>query len=123
MHTITNLTPHDIVLVRDEGGNTRFPASGEVARVSQSAHPLTFLSEEYYLPLVRMDYGEVVGLPTRKAGVVLIVSAMVRQACPDRADLVSPGELVRDAVGRVTGCRNFVGSSSAEEDFDTILNG
>ena len=40
--------------------------------------------------------------------VLLIVSAMVRQALPDRKDLASPGDLVRDENGAVIGCGNLI---------------
>ena len=60
------------------------------------------------VPLAVVAYGEVTGLPDPAPGVVVVVSAMVRAACPDRADLASPGEPVRDEAGRVIGCRSLV---------------
>jgi len=51
------------------------------------------------------------GLPEPESDTILVVSAMVRSACPERLDLVSPGSgresLIRDASGAVIGCRDF----------------
>jgi hypothetical protein len=55
------------------------------------------------VPTVRTSYGEVTGLPDPQVGVVFIVSGMVASAAP-REDVMSPGELVRDAQGRIIGC-------------------
>ena len=57
------------------------------------------------VPLITQTFGEVVGLPAPEEGKFYIVSALVRAACPDRYDLGSPAELVRDDAGRIIGCR------------------
>lgn len=36
---------------------------------------------------------------------------MTGVACPDRLDLLSPGDLVRDEKGVIVGCTNFVMNS------------
>jgi len=105
---LLNATPHAVVLHRLDGSTVELPPCGVVPRVSSIAVPLGVLDG---VPLVRHVYGEVEGLPAPEEGVVLIVSAMVRAACPDRSDLVSPGDLVRDAQGRVVGCRTLVGGA------------
>ena len=58
------------------------------------------------VPTVRTSYGEVTGLPEPWPNVVFIVSGMVAAAAP-RADVMSPGESVRDASGRVVGCHGL----------------
>jgi len=40
-------------------------------------------------------------------GCWMVVSTLVRQAWPDRRDLVSPGEMVRDQHGAVIACKAF----------------
>lgn len=91
-----NLTPHPITI-----GGLIIPPSGTVARVSV-AHDDAGTHEG--IPLVRGTYGEVSGLPAPQAGVLCIVSALVRCALPHRTDLASPAKLVRDEQGRITGC-------------------
>ena len=57
------------------------------------------------LPLVVGTYGAVTGLPELHPGVLLIVSALVRTALPDRKDLASPVDVIRDEKGVILGCR------------------
>lgn len=107
MTKILNLTPHVIKI----GGGTvgaEFPASGNVARVAMNAILDSHATAELGLPIMRQVPGPVVGLPDAVEGVWLIVSAMVRTACPNRADLLSPGELIRDTAGQPVGCIGLV---------------
>lgn len=97
--TIINLTPHDLNIHVD--GVVTIPASGEVARVSTSVETV---GDADGIPLFKTTFGEVEGLPAPREGVLLVVSAIIRAACPDRSDLWSPGKLVRDDAGRVVGC-------------------
>lgn len=102
---IINLTPHKITVVLDNREIT-FPPSGEVARVSTC---LTKSHEIQGIPVFRTTFGEVVGLPDESPDVTYVVSALVRTH-PDlvgRKDLVSPGELIRDDMGVIVGCKGF----------------
>lgn len=101
-----NLTPHSIVVVRDDGnGNITIPPSGQIARCAQISSPA---GQYEGVPLVNAKFGPVEGLPDGVPGLVFIVSALVRAAMPGRRDLASPGDQVRDADGRVVGCRNLI---------------
>ena len=102
---IVNLTPHAIVILLDDGSQRTIPPSGHVARASQRSTPVTVADG---IPLVEMTYGFVDGLPPEELATLYIVSALVRLAMPDRYDLASPGDLVRDASGQPVGCRNLV---------------
>lgn len=104
---LRNFTPHDVNLVTDADVLT-LPSEG-VARVSMSNEDrgtLT-LSNGADFPLSVSTLGEVTGLPEEVPGTYLLVSGMVRAACPTRMDLLSPGELVRDDKGRVQGCTSL----------------
>jgi hypothetical protein len=95
-----NLTPHTINLP-----NMTLPPSGEVARVSMETEFWEkLLGVEIYL----QKPGPVEGLPPLDHDTRYIVSAMVRLALPNRWDLLSPGELVRDEEGRPIGCANLI---------------
>jgi|688.fasta_scaffold218190_2 hypothetical protein len=102
---IINLTPHEIVVVGD--GATKILPSGAVARVTTTRQKVAQIGE---IPIYRSVTGAVTGLPESVDGTVYIVSAMVRLAVPSRTDIVSPGELVRDASGQPIGCRGFDGN-------------
>ncbi len=103
MATIINLTPHEIT-VHDGGSVRLIPTSGGIARVTVSREVVAAVDG---IPVSRVTLGSVEGLPEKKPDTYYLVSALVAQACPDREDLLSPGELVRDDNGRVIGCRGF----------------
>ena len=102
MKQFINLTPHAVVL----NDGTTYPASGVVARVSAT---YTDFSPE---GIAEVKFGEPVGLPAPQTGVLLIVSGLLKQACPDRADLVSPATghpaCRRDEQGRILSVPGFV---------------
>ncbi len=60
------------------------------------------------VPLFNRVLGEVTGLPKYKYGIYYIVSIMVRDAIPEREDLITVGEIVRDENGVIIGCKGFV---------------
>jgi len=104
MKTIINMTPHDIVVVGENQSRT-IPKSGPVARLNATSKCCGHFDN---IALTSTAYGPVMGLPDYQPDTLLIVSAMVRAALPNRPDLASPGELVRDEQGNVIGCRNLV---------------
>ena len=106
-----NLTPHTVKIVGGDGRvKALLPPSGMVARVEQTRVQAGHTGAYGGVECWRTSYGEVTGLPPEQARNGLIVSAMVRTACSGRRDLFSPGELVRDADGNVTGCRGLDGN-------------
>jgi hypothetical protein len=109
---IRNLTPHPIRVLREQDDSVllEIPSEG-VARVAVDAEPAGHAVQgkvrKVLVPLHEVRYGAPEGLPEPAPGVLLVVSAVVRAACPDRRDLVSPHDLVRDEAGRVIGCRGL----------------
>lgn len=102
--TVLNLTPHALNVHDLNGSVTTFPPSGTVARCSSTT---TQVGEANGFPLFSTTFGEVVGLPDPQDNVLLVVSALVRQAVPNRKDVASPGELVRDEAGNPVGCKGL----------------
>ena len=100
---VVNLTPHPIVIKQDGGTRTILP-SGTVARVGTKTVPA---GEFDGIPLFKTEFGEVNNLPQQEAGTIYIVSALVKQRLPDRADVASPGDLIRDEAGAVIGCKGL----------------
>lgn len=105
---ITNLTPHEITVVGDDGKGAVFAPSGSVARVSTVTERRGDIDG---IPVYVPTFGDVEGLPAPQAGEVFIVSALVRLAVPNRTDVMSPGELVRDADGKPIGCRGLTANA------------
>lgn len=63
------------------------------------------------IDIYEVVYGEITGLPEYVEGVFYVVSAMVRQALPERKDLLSPGQLIRNEEGQPVGCLGLVRNS------------
>lgn len=104
MTIIKNLTPHTLNIHHPTGVET-VPASGEVARVSVEYREAGVVA--WGIPVYKAEYGEVTGLPEPEAGTIYVVSGMVQSQVPHRADVYSPGDLVRDAEGRPVGCKGL----------------
>lgn len=100
--TLVNLTPHAISFTLH--GLTIAP-SGQVARCTQTSTPA---GDVMGIPLSRTTFGAVEGLPEPVEGTIFIVSALVRGAVPNRTDVASPGELVRNVSGAVIGCNGLI---------------
>ena len=100
---LINLTQHPINIILDDTTLTIMP-SGTVARVDTGRDQIAD-------GIVTTVYGDVVDLPDKVTGKLLIVSALVRLAAPDRDDLVGPdsGPLgaVRNDAGQIIGVRGI----------------
>ena len=59
------------------------------------------------IQITKQIFGDVTDLPEQEDGVYLIVSRLVATACPNRSDLLIPGPLIRDAEGKVVGCKGL----------------
>lgn len=105
---ILNCTPHDVnVITHNERGEevvTTFKPTGIVPRLKENSWHTCELNG---LPIYSVSYEEPENLPFNDGETVLIVSGMILDACPDREDLVSPFDIVRDESGRIVGCRGF----------------
>lgn len=56
------------------------------------------------IPLYQTVYGKVENLPETVPNTIYVVSFMVSNAVPERLDVLSPGELLRDENGQPIGC-------------------
>lgn len=101
---VVNCTLHPITIVKNGVVIRTIPASGKVARLSVSTEPAGGVMG---IPVTRTVFGEPVGLPEPEVGTCYIVSQLVKNALPERDDLVVPAEVVRDAAGNVIGCRSL----------------
>ena len=105
MVELFNLTPHTLNVWDKYGRVTEIPASGTVARVSSTKELVEEINGCF--PVFKEKYGEVIGLPEPKDGVLFVVSRLVKAARPERTDLLVPGELLRDDNGNPCGCKGF----------------
>ena len=105
------MTPHALQLhgVCIDGNPVVYevPASGSLARLAVSREvrfPVTV--DGISLPCCCPKMGAITGLPPPVDGVIIVVSALVADAAK-RDDVMSPGELVRDANGVIVGARGL----------------
>ena len=104
MATIKNMTPHTINIVTEDGREICSIPSDGIARVSSRTDVVDKIGD---VPITKTVFGEVEGLPEETDGVLFIVSRMVQSAASERHDLLVPGLQVRDADGRIVGCRSL----------------
>jgi hypothetical protein len=129
---ILNLTPHPLVVVRDdpEGSVTGFtgvgPAAkegkfalvaeykpaGPVARAAQRDERVGELEiNGTKVPLIRTVFGEPTDLPAPEDGTMYVVSIITAQAAKAAGrptnDLLITSDPVRDAAGKFIGVRKF----------------
>ena len=109
--TLINLTPHEVILC-----GQHIPVSGQQARVSMTRHQTgTIEVDGKSVPTYSTTFGAVVGLQPEQDGIGYIVSAMVRDAAPERRDLYSPADLQRDSSGNVIGCNSLDANQASAE--------
>lgn len=105
---LLNLCPHPVNVVRGDGTVISIPFSGQVARVNITRVQAGNVDGM----VISTPHLQTIGLNDPKPGILLIVSQQVRLAHPNRADLISPAELIRNKQGTVIGCRSFDANST-----------
>ena len=103
-----NLTPHALSVKALDGATVVIPPDERgAARVVYDRLPpeQTNIAGHEVQISVAGSPREIVGLPEPEEDVILIVAKAVADAAPaSRGDLMSPGRLIRDEDGTVTGC-------------------
>jgi len=105
MH-IVNLTPHIIHLSTDLGFLT-IPPSGIVGKAPECAD--TIVENGYGIPLLYKEYGKSKTYFTCNESVLFIGSLLYVRSIDqeERHNYVVPANFIRDADGRITGCRGL----------------
>ena len=104
---LVNLTTHPVVVqVGDDNPIAAWPASGAFARiVEEVSAPTGMDTDQGFVPVSLVRYADTVeGLPGKVSGTAYLVSRVLAAAVP-RDDLYFPLDEVRDATGRIIGCR------------------
>lgn len=109
---VVNLTPHTIN-VHVNGTDIEIPASGIVARVSQTeknSNPVCVNGIE--IAVTAVEFGEIENLPNAQKDTVFLVSGLVR-GLTTRKDVFSPNtgpSALRNDRGQVVAVQGFVGN-------------
>lgn len=103
MAKLVNLTPHPITIVLKDGRKVTLPSEGvvRVRELREDAGDIEF--EGGTVPLCRKFLSDIEWLPEPKEGVIYIVSLLAAQKAWQlgRADVVAPGDYIRDEEGRI----------------------
>lgn len=102
---VINMTPHPInILGADDKEITTIHPCGQLIRLQAKTVGAGSVDG---IALTKTVFGEPEGLPEATEGTFFVVSQLVRNACPNRKDLLVPAEVVRDKAGRIVGCRSL----------------
>jgi len=108
MMKLVNLTPHALNLMPagPDGPTVTIPPSGLVARCAVDRVQVdTVTVDGVSIPVNKTQFGTVSDLPDPQPDTIYVVSALVAQAVPDRADVYIVDDAVRDDQGRIIGAR------------------
>ena len=104
---IINCTPHPIKICNPDTKEVlvTFKKGEVVPRLHQDEQYLGCIDYgRIGIAVTKTVFGEVQNLPEQQEDTIYIVSRLVKQACPDRTDLLVPGGVIRDDEGRIIGC-------------------
>ncbi len=99
---VLNYTAHDVLLVDPDDGTETL-----IEREPDAPIRLDTTRKRLGKFLYKVTFGEPRNMPVERPGIYLIVSSPVKLAFPDRIDLVTPNEQIRDYKGNVIGCKSF----------------
>lgn len=109
MVALINGTPHDINVLNEDGEpvltlrhNRKTVVRLQVEETPDD--PIKVGGTE--IPTVSKTFGEAENLPEPRDGVLIVVSAAVKRAFPNRDDLVVPNDMVFED-GQPKGCRSL----------------
>jgi len=91
-YKVRNLTPHSIDF---PDGTSLPPESGPAPRLPEACVQLG-VELDAPVPMVEKTWGDAANLPEPEDGVLLVVSALIANAHPERSDLVTPQTERRD---------------------------
>lgn len=104
---IINKTPHPVNIVNPDGSLIHtFPKCEEadLIRLSVNTEPNDNIDG---FPTSVTVFGEPTGLPEYKEGTFYVVSQLVKNALPERKDLLVPAEVLRGDQGIILGCKSL----------------
>lgn len=102
--TFVNLCFHEIKIIMEDGTMLVIPESGVTARCKNENKVSHYIDG---VPITVQDIGEVQGVPEEKPNTYYIVSQMVRDALPERKDLLVAGPKVKNIQGYTIGCKSL----------------
>lgn len=106
MQKVVNMTPHNVNILDDRGEVIRVYKAGQ-SQIRLSSSLVKDIPLEDGTPTVKTIFGDPEGLPEFREDTFFIVSQMIKNALPNRSDLLVPSEVVRDSTGTIIGCKSL----------------
>ena len=103
---IINATPHPVMVV-DKDGNVLHTLPPRAAGPVRLKSWTERVAEIDGVPTSKTISVQVENLAEEVEGVYYVVSQLVKSALPQRADLLVPAEVLRDASGTILGCQSL----------------
>lgn len=104
--SVINKTPHQVHIVDENCQLVRTYEKGD-SQIRLAVKTVQDTALVDGTPTSRTEFGEPEGLPEFVEGVFYIVSQLVKNALPNRTDLLVPAEVVRDEKGNILGCKSL----------------
>lgn len=114
MDEIINLTPHAVTVMKNDGSVAFTLPAAEPSKVARVGVTRKTLADVQGVVVTAATLGEIENLPDEQPGVFYVVSALLASAAPQRTDLLTPGELVRNSEGHPVGCRGLNAHANAD---------
>ena len=103
---VLNKTPHPVHIVDVDNKIIKtYPKDEKQIRLAVKVIPSDPLFDG--TPTTITEFGKPEGLPPFNEKIFYIVSQMVKDALPDRKDLLVPAEVIRDKQGNIIGCKSL----------------
>lgn len=103
---VVNKTPHKVVIV-DENNNIVKIYNPDTTTIRLAVKTVPGEPLPDGTPTSTTQFGQAEGLPEYHPEIYYIVSQLVKNALPDRKDLLVPAEVVRDQDGNIIGCKSL----------------
>jgi len=123
MTGLVNLTPHEVVILDEDGASVHVAPDGAVLRcevygdfegtieVPADDHCCDGQDHAARVGIRRQRYGAPTWTPVERVGTIYIVSYMaaasMREHFPHREDIVYPGEAIRNPDGVIVACKGL----------------
>ena len=105
MTQIINKVPHAVYILDDNENIIKvFPKSNGMIRVAEFTEDVGELDG---IPICSTTWGNTLDVPDPIPGTYYIVSQLVKNALPGRADFLVPKLVVRDSEGTIIGCKRL----------------
>ena len=103
---VINKTPHAVIILNEKNEVIRtYDKCDEPIRLQAKIVKDEPLPDG--TPTTKTEFGSPEGLPEYSNGVYYIVSQIVKNALPQRKDLLVPAEVVRGEDGTIYGCKSL----------------